>query len=106
MLDKELFGNTKILIYKLPKEEQAKRFNFKYVGSGKDRVRVPTDEVVGEFDSVAKIKPCGIAHYESIKSLTKDHTDCLHNLTFDANEGLVTIVANGSLVRRIFCLIY
>jgi hypothetical protein len=104
MIDKDLFKDTKILLYKLPETEQVKRYNYRLVGSGTNRHREPTDEVLGCFDSVLKLKPATNVQYQIVQGMCKDHKDWLHSLDF--TDGVLTLVGAGQLARRILCLIY
>ena len=104
MIDKHLFQDTKLLLYKLPVDEQVHRYNYRLVGSGSNRHREPTDEILGTYDSVLKLKPATSVQYQIVQGLVKDHKDWLHSLDFA--EGIVTIVGTGSLIRRLLCLIY
>ena len=102
MLDPNIFKATKFMTYRLPEDQAKKRYNWVVKGSGKERHREETDELVGIYDRVLLIKPASNTMLQIVTSLTKDHKDWVESITLDGDT--ITVIGTGSLIRRLFCL--
>ena len=104
MYDTNLFKAQKFMVYRLPDEQAVKRYAYIIKGSGKERQRVQTDEVIGIYDRVMKIKPASQTMLQLVTGMTKDHKDWVDSITYE--DDTITVVGTGSLIRRLLCLMF